>query len=82
MNGLYLWLLVTSVFQSAGLSSISGEGFIKTLGGLAGGGAIIEEQGFPLHEKRFGKEGGRDSVWFSSEGWRLLLVVVQAPSLI
>lgn len=43
------------VFQERGVKEIDGRAFIKTLGGLAGRGACVkDEDGFELHEKRFG----------------------------
>lgn len=43
------------VFLDHGIKEIDGRAFIKTLGGLAGGGARVkEEDGYEVHEKRFG----------------------------
>lgn len=40
------------------MKELDGRTFIKTLGGLAGGGARIrDEDGFELHDKRFGRVG-------------------------
>lgn len=43
------------VLRDQGIQEIDGRAFIKTLGGLAGGGARVKgEDGFEVHEKRFG----------------------------
>jgi hypothetical protein len=47
---------LTQVFRGHGMEEIDGRAFIKTLGGLAGGGARVKgEDGFEVHEKRFGE---------------------------
>ncbi len=47
---------LTQVFRDHGIEAIDGRAFIKVLGGLAGGGARVkDEDGFEVHEKRFGK---------------------------
>ena len=43
------------VLRDQGIQELDGRAFIKTLGGLAGGGARVKgEDGFEVHAKRFG----------------------------
>ena len=43
------------MFERFGIHGLDGQTFMKTLGGLAGGGARVKDpEGFELHEHRFG----------------------------
>lgn len=47
---------LSRVLADQGLKEVDGRAFIKTLGGLAGGGARVKgEDGFEVHEHRFGE---------------------------
>lgn len=52
----FFFIYYLQLFRDYGFKEIDGPTFIKTLGGLAGGGARVKDaDGFELHEKRFGE---------------------------